>query len=332
MVPPIITDKLAGLRRAEKTQRLAFGLGRLLAVVLVAVLLACFVDWLIDRFDETPLRVRATLLSLQLAVALVLLAFWVIVPLCRRLPDDDLALWVEERYPKLSHRLISAVQFNRPGGKRQGMSLELIQVVTREAETHAERLDFNRVVDKSRLPLGLAFFLPALLLFILALVLWPLLPTLLARQFLADIEIRALSHRREPRSLAQGQKLRLGSRRRPRRQRRPRRRAAHRLGPPDMDASWLPLKRAWKARTPSRRRSRRRRQLSQGLRRRRRMRHARQRPLRAAARGASGRSCSCPSSAARGPTRCRSSNRRAAATWRRSPAPPCASASRRRRR
>ena len=220
--------------------------GHLLAVVLVALLVACAIDFVIDRFDDTPIWVRATLLLLQIALALILLTSWVVLPLCRRLPDDALALWVEEKYPRLAHRLISAVQFNRPAARKEGMSVELIQVVTREAETHAERLDFNRVVDNRRLGIGLAFFLPALLIFGLALLLWPLLPTLLARQFLADVEIpRSVYLTAENREVwPKGEKVRL---------------EIKATGPgvtddlegelridwdrADMDASYLPLKR-----------------------------------------------------------------------------------------
>src|SRR6516162_8768596 len=38
--------------------RLAWGFARFLAVLVVAVTLACFTDWLIDRYTDTPFWLR----------------------------------------------------------------------------------------------------------------------------------------------------------------------------------------------------------------------------------------------------------------------------------
>ena len=54
---------------------------------------------------------------------------FIILPQIRRLPDDLLALWVEAKCPKFDHRLISAVQLNRPRAKLAGMSQELVGII-----------------------------------------------------------------------------------------------------------------------------------------------------------------------------------------------------------
>src|SRR5947199_4548139 len=65
--------------------------------------------------------------------------------------DSFLALWVEEKVGNLGHRLISALQLNRPGARTEGMSPELITVVTREAEEWAAFNDSTSLLDHRRL-------------------------------------------------------------------------------------------------------------------------------------------------------------------------------------
>lgn len=190
MVPPVITDKLSQLRQREKVQSLAWGLARVLAVVLVVLLLACAIDWVIDRYREVPPFVQVSLLIGQGLLLVGLLAWLVLPPAARSLPDDTMALWVEEKHPRLGHRLISAVQLNRPGADREGMSPELIGLLTREAEAQVRDVDLNRVVDNRRWGWSAAVLGPALILFVLPFLIWPeVFPILLGRQFLSGEEI-----------------------------------------------------------------------------------------------------------------------------------------------
>src|SRR5262249_6254966 len=133
MVPREILNRLAQLRRRERLLRFVWGAARLLATVAVVILVGCVIDFIWDRAEDTPRQVHLVLLSLTgIAAALGFLG-WLAVPQCRRLPDDDLALLVEEKHPSFRNRLISAVQLNRPSADRRGMSEELIGVMTREA-------------------------------------------------------------------------------------------------------------------------------------------------------------------------------------------------------
>ena len=62
MIPTIIRRQLAALRQRERLLRLVWGVSRLLAVIVSLVLLACLIDYTIDRFTDTPAAVHITLL------------------------------------------------------------------------------------------------------------------------------------------------------------------------------------------------------------------------------------------------------------------------------
>jgi len=149
---------------------------------------ACAADWLIDRFlDDTPWGVRYALAAAQVLLACVILTAWVFRPTFRRLSDSVLALWVEDKNPRLGHRLISTVQLNQPGAKTQGMSQELIGAVTKETEQKVAGVNFPAAADHRRLKWGATVVAPALLGSLALLVLMPqIVPLLLARQLLED--------------------------------------------------------------------------------------------------------------------------------------------------
>jgi hypothetical protein len=190
MVPQVIRRQLARLRRREFLLRLTWGLARVLALVLVLLALACLTDWVIDRFQETPWSVRVALLAVQVAAAAGAAVLFLVVPLLRWPGNTELALQVESKVPDLGHRLISAVQLNRPGAHTEGMSPQLIGRVTAEAEQRAARLRFTQVADHRRLGRSAALAVPLLLAGGLAFALWPdTVSALLNRQLLADQEI-----------------------------------------------------------------------------------------------------------------------------------------------
>lgn len=190
MVPPTIQHNLASLRMRERLLTLIWGAACWLSVVLVLLILACFVDWLIDRTRETPVGVRIALFLLQTSTAAIAALLFVIVPQVRRLPDAILALWVEDKIPQFDHRLISAVQFNQPNADLGGMSTELVGVVTREAEKQAQRVGFAQVADHSRLKWSALVLAPVLLIAAVPVLIWPqTVFALLSRQALPHLEI-----------------------------------------------------------------------------------------------------------------------------------------------
>jgi hypothetical protein len=193
MIPRKIRSNLASLRRRERLIRLAWGVCRCLAIVLALVLLSALVDYLIDRERDTPWAVRYTLFVIQVVAATAAALAFVLWPQLRRLRDRELAQWVESRASRLDDRLVTAVELNLPGARIEGMSHELIAVVTREAEKHVGSVNFPRVADHRRLGWGLAILAPAVLIAIVPLLLAPELSmALLARQALQDIEVPRL--------------------------------------------------------------------------------------------------------------------------------------------
>src|SRR5262245_55507948 len=134
MIPSSIKRALSSLRRRERMLTFVWGAARWLAIVMLLLLVCGFVDWLIDRERDTPFFIRVMMLCMQLVVAAVAARFLVFWPQLRWLSDPKLALWVEAKKPKFKHRLISAVQFNQPRADLEGMSKELVGVVTQEAD------------------------------------------------------------------------------------------------------------------------------------------------------------------------------------------------------
>lgn len=190
MTPRIIARKLATLRRRERFIRLAWGLARLVTVAAVLLVIACYIDWRIDLRRETPYTLRMAMLAGQIGIAVVLAVAWLLVPLFGRRDDAATALFVEEKLPALSHRLISAVQLNQRGANTRGMSPTMIGVVTLEAEDAAARENFTALVDHRRLWNALAL---ASIVALFGGTTWlfagPTLQALFARQGLANREV-----------------------------------------------------------------------------------------------------------------------------------------------
>jgi hypothetical protein len=190
MIPQTILRNLARLRRRERMLALAWGAALWASMVLAALMLACLVDWLIDRERDTPWAIRCLMLAALLSVAMAAGYLFLLRPQGRRLDDDTLALWVEAGTPGLSHRLITAVQLTRPGANREGMSEELIGVVAHEAERRCSTMQFAAIADHGRLRRAAWIAGPALVAAALPFLLFPhLAAVLVARQFLADVDI-----------------------------------------------------------------------------------------------------------------------------------------------
>lgn len=190
MVPQGILEKLARVRGRERALRFAWGASRGLALAAGAMVVACLLDWLIDLRTETPEALRWVMILAQAGLWVGAAAVWIVRPLRERLGDRESALWVEEHYPEFRHRLITTVELNRPGAPIEGMSAELIEAVTRQAEEQAAGTDLASRADASRLKGGLAITAGvAAVAAIFALAAPRTTAALLARQFLADREI-----------------------------------------------------------------------------------------------------------------------------------------------
>src|SRR5271165_2839725 len=110
MIPSTLRKKLSLLRFRERCLELFWGASRFMALTLGLLIVACAVDWAIDRERDTPVELRRFLSYFQVAVAVAAGIWFLVWPLRNRLTDAALALRVEERMPQFKHRLISAVQ------------------------------------------------------------------------------------------------------------------------------------------------------------------------------------------------------------------------------
>ena len=143
-----IESRLDSVRGRIRRLFLIDGTARL-ALGLVAFVAATFaLDWIFIL----PPGVRLVFLVGGGAALTWIAIRRLLYPLGVGISDDDLALFVERRYPQLNDRLISAIQLARApddGGQDRiaGFnSPELVGELVRDATRATEEIDFNRVV------------------------------------------------------------------------------------------------------------------------------------------------------------------------------------------
>ena len=145
--------------------------------------------------NDTPTWFRVGMTGGQALLACGLAYLFLFRPWRRTPPVDELASSAEKALPEFGHRLVTAVQLNRPTARTQGMSKVLIAQVTREAGEMAERHNLLKLVDYSRVAWAAAVALPVLALwggFVLARP--ELAGVLLQRQALMNVEIPRTIH------------------------------------------------------------------------------------------------------------------------------------------
>jgi hypothetical protein len=184
-------DLIRQLKRWQAREwllRVLWGVARLAAVVALGLSVACLVDWIVDRYRETPFALRFAMTTSQFVVAGVAAYFFLY-----RLGTptlDALAGRAEENEPAFDHRLVTALQLNRPDAKTEGMSKDLIRAVTTEAEALAARHRLSQYTETWRGTYALAVLVPLSLVAALCFALnGPLARALLARQALLPVEI-----------------------------------------------------------------------------------------------------------------------------------------------
>lgn len=201
-------------RFRERAITFAWGAARWVAIVAMVLIVACALDWTIDRYSgsagwrkalrstrvlapsnpldvgHTPFGVRFLMTAGQLALAGFLGYYFVVRPLRQTPLVDDLALRAEKAHPEFDHRLVTAIQLNRPAADTRGMSALLISEVTREASEMASKHNFLSLIDYRRLRLALVVILPALIAWgAFAAINSPLAAILVKRQALLKVEI-----------------------------------------------------------------------------------------------------------------------------------------------
>ncbi len=202
-------------RRREWLYAFVWAAARWYVLVLVVLTFACLTDWLIDRFAEgfiyeagrirgmrfpdtadyvasffagTPLLIRIALTGTQLLV--YGFAAYLLLSRLRAPSLVALAGRAEKAIRQFDHRLVTALQLNRPSAQTQGMSQQLIQEVTREAEELSSRHRLVALADPARALIAYALVVQSL--YLLGGFAWyksDLMGAMLARQALLSVDI-----------------------------------------------------------------------------------------------------------------------------------------------
>lgn len=185
-----LIHQLRAWRLREQLVRLAWGGSRWFAVVAVVLGFACLADWLYDRSAEVPFVLRVFATGSQALLAAGLGYLFLYRPWSSTPPIDELAFQAEKSIPEFDHRLVTALQLNRPSAKTAGMSKALIAEVTREAGEMASHHNLRKLIDYAPVLRAVAVALPVLLLWGGFAIARPSLAlVLLQRQMLLPVDI-----------------------------------------------------------------------------------------------------------------------------------------------
>ncbi len=209
-----VLQQLNQWRFRERLVRFCWGAARTLAVLATVLAVACAIDWVIDRYSgseawrktlrstgilapsdplsvgHTPFGLRLLMTLGQLALAAGLVYYLILRPWLFTPRTDELASRAEKAFPDFDHRLVTAIQLNRPDARTDGMSKTLIADVTREAGEIATRHNFLSLINYRRLRWAITLILPVLLAWGVYAAFKPELAKILVqRQALLDVEI-----------------------------------------------------------------------------------------------------------------------------------------------
>jgi hypothetical protein len=141
-----LQQQLAVVRHAWTRTQLLKALAVLAADVAIAVLLLVG----LDAIYHLPDHLRAALLVV-VGAALVATALVLLVRSWRRpLSDTEVALYVEERFPKLQGRLLAAVEYE-PRASTNPLQTVLVEALVADCLRRAAQIDLRHVIDKRRL-------------------------------------------------------------------------------------------------------------------------------------------------------------------------------------
>jgi hypothetical protein len=149
-----LVDRLRELGRIEARLEVGWGLLFSLALFVGMAGLALFVE----AAAYLPSGVRLSVLGALALFGIGLILRFGVIPLVRRRSLEGLALKVEEEYPELKQRLISALQLwpkrttkdTKETKRTEGVSSVMIEEVVRRASAMLAGIDVREVVDRAR--------------------------------------------------------------------------------------------------------------------------------------------------------------------------------------
>lgn len=143
----LLAERLAAVRRKQVGVAVGTGVAMVVGAFLLLLAGAMLLDWWLDL----PLGVRTISLLVFLGGPAVLAWRYIVTPIRRQPEDDVVALRVEKSFPQFRSRLISAIQFARPGGVPAGAATSLVRRTIAETEELARPLDFTQVIPTREL-------------------------------------------------------------------------------------------------------------------------------------------------------------------------------------
>jgi hypothetical protein len=154
----LLAEKISAVRRKHVNVAAGTGVGMAVGVLIILLAMMMLLDWWLDF----PLWVRAVALVIVLGTTFVLAWRFVLTPI-RRQPDDDaVALRIEKAHPRFRSRLISSIQFPRPGVIVPGIASSLARMTIAETEELARPIDFTQIISTKELGKVLAWSLAVL--------------------------------------------------------------------------------------------------------------------------------------------------------------------------
>ncbi len=138
----LLHAKLATVRRKFVGVAAGTGVSMALGAFVILIGAVMLTDWWLDL----PLAVRTVTLLITLGATGLLLWRFTLTPLRRQPDDDTVALAVEKGFPQFHSRLISSIQFPRPGVVASGTAASLARMTIAETEAMSAPLDFTEVV------------------------------------------------------------------------------------------------------------------------------------------------------------------------------------------
>jgi hypothetical protein len=155
-----LLSRVQQVRRRWWTQMAVKGVSIFLAF---AIALLLFGIWGADLFGFRPAAVWSIRVVIAIGMGLTIGRF-LVLPLRRRITDVQIAQYIEERYPHLEDRLVTAVEFGRDPRIPSGM----LNLLIADTLDKTSRIDFSVFTDRKRIlaygSLGLSAFLLLLVL------------------------------------------------------------------------------------------------------------------------------------------------------------------------
>ena len=142
-----LSARFGVVRRAWKRAAALSGLAIVASESIGIFTAMLFLDWLYQPLSA----VRIGMWGVALAAIAYFLARHVVKPLLRKIPNEQIALYIEENRTELDGVLITAAEFGRKREQLTGRQADIIDTVVHEAAARSARTQVSHMVDFSRL-------------------------------------------------------------------------------------------------------------------------------------------------------------------------------------